>query len=45
MPKPVEAIKRQLSVDVEAILQKTTHINLEGDADFQDIYVDKMLFI
>jgi len=25
------------------ILSKTTHINLEGDPNFQDIYVDKML--
>lgn len=28
----------------EDILAKTTHINLEGDQNFQDIYVDKMLF-
>ena len=27
------------------ILAKTRHINLESDPDFQDIYVDKMLFI
>jgi uncharacterized 2Fe-2S/4Fe-4S cluster protein (DUF4445 family) len=27
------------------ILNKTRHINLEGDPDFQDIYVDKMLFL
>ncbi len=27
------------------ILSKTRHINLEGDPDFQDIYVDKMLFL
>lgn len=27
----------------EDILKKTSHINLEGDPDFQDIYVDKML--
>lgn len=27
------------------ILQKTSHINLEGDPGFQDIYVDKMLFV
>ncbi|MFY9152882.1 MAG: ASKHA domain-containing protein [Prolixibacteraceae bacterium] len=27
------------------ILKKTSHINLEGDPDFQDIYVDKMLFL
>jgi len=26
------------------ILAKTSHINLEGDPNFQDIYVDKMLF-
>jgi len=25
------------------ILSKTTHVNLEGDPNFQDIYVDKML--
>jgi uncharacterized 2Fe-2S/4Fe-4S cluster protein (DUF4445 family) len=29
---------------VEEILVKTCHINLEGDPNFQDIYVDKMLF-
>lgn len=29
---------------VEEILLKTRHINLEGDPNFQDIYVDKMLF-
>jgi len=28
----------------EQILAITNHINLEGDANFQDIYVDKMLF-
>ena len=28
---------------IEDILSKTRHINLEGDANFQDIYVDKML--
>jgi uncharacterized 2Fe-2S/4Fe-4S cluster protein (DUF4445 family) len=27
----------------EEILRKTRHINLEGDPNFQDIYVDKML--
>lgn len=27
------------------ILAKTTHVNLEGDPNFQDIYVDKMLFL
>ncbi len=26
------------------ILAKTTHINLEGDPNFQDIYVDRMMF-
>ncbi len=29
----------------EEILAKTRHINLEGTANFQDIYVDKMLFL
>lgn len=29
---------------VAEILQKITHINLEGDPNFQDIYVDKMMF-
>jgi uncharacterized 2Fe-2S/4Fe-4S cluster protein (DUF4445 family) len=28
----------------QEILSKTKHINLESDAAFQDIYVDKMLF-
>jgi uncharacterized 2Fe-2S/4Fe-4S cluster protein (DUF4445 family) len=28
---------------INEILSKTTHINLEGDPNFQDIYVDKML--
>jgi len=28
----------------DEILGKTTHVNLEGDPNFQDIYVDKMLF-
>lgn len=28
---------------IDEILAKTTHINLEGDPNFQDIYVDKML--
>jgi len=28
---------------IEEILRKTEHINLEGDPNFQDIYVDKML--
>jgi len=27
------------------ILNKTRHINLEGDPNFQDIYVEKMLFL
>ena len=27
------------------ILSKTRHMNLEGDPNFQDIYVDKMLFL
>ncbi len=30
---------------IAEILQKITHINLEGDPNFQDIYVDKMLFL
>jgi uncharacterized 2Fe-2S/4Fe-4S cluster protein (DUF4445 family) len=29
---------------ISEILAKTQHINLEGDPNFQDIYVDKMLF-
>ncbi|MBA4409918.1 MAG: ASKHA domain-containing protein [Bacteroidota bacterium] len=29
----------------EEILTKTRHINLEGDPNFQNIYVDKMLFL
>ncbi len=29
---------------IKNILNKTCHINLEGYPDFQDIYVDKMLF-
>jgi uncharacterized 2Fe-2S/4Fe-4S cluster protein (DUF4445 family) len=28
---------------IEEILQKTEHVSLEGDPNFQDIYVDKML--
>jgi uncharacterized 2Fe-2S/4Fe-4S cluster protein (DUF4445 family) len=28
---------------IQNILGKTMHINLEGDPDFQDIYVDKMM--
>jgi uncharacterized 2Fe-2S/4Fe-4S cluster protein (DUF4445 family) len=30
---------------VSTILTKTKHINLESDPNFQDIYVDKMLFL
>jgi uncharacterized 2Fe-2S/4Fe-4S cluster protein (DUF4445 family) len=30
---------------IQEILGKTRHINLEGDPNFQDIYVDKMLFL
>lgn len=29
----------------DEILKKTRHINLEGDPNFQDIYVNKMLFL
>lgn len=29
---------------IREILQKTTHINLEGDPAFQDIYVEKLMF-
>jgi len=29
----------------DEILTRTRHINLEGDPNFQDIYVDKMLFL
>lgn len=32
------------SVIIE-ILEKISHINLEGDPNFQDIYVDKMMFL
>jgi uncharacterized 2Fe-2S/4Fe-4S cluster protein (DUF4445 family) len=28
---------------IQHILSKTTHVNLEGDPDFQDIYIDKMI--
>jgi uncharacterized 2Fe-2S/4Fe-4S cluster protein (DUF4445 family) len=28
---------------IRKILQKTSHINLEGDPDFQDIYVEKLM--
>jgi uncharacterized 2Fe-2S/4Fe-4S cluster protein (DUF4445 family) len=30
---------------IGGILEKTRHINLESNPDFQDIYIDKMLFI
>jgi uncharacterized 2Fe-2S/4Fe-4S cluster protein (DUF4445 family) len=30
---------------VQNILNKTTHINLEGDPNFQDIYVEKMILM
>jgi uncharacterized 2Fe-2S/4Fe-4S cluster protein (DUF4445 family) len=30
---------------INEILAKTRHVNLEGDPNFQDIYVDKMLFL
>ncbi len=30
--------------NTDEILSKTRHINLEGDSNFQDIYVDKMMF-
>lgn len=29
---------------IQKILSKTTHINLEGDSAFQDIYIEKMVF-
>jgi uncharacterized 2Fe-2S/4Fe-4S cluster protein (DUF4445 family) len=29
----------------QKILDKTTHINLEGDPDFQDIYIEKMMLV
>ncbi|MCY1721133.1 ASKHA domain-containing protein [Prolixibacteraceae bacterium Z1-6] len=29
----------------QAILGKTTHINLEGDGSFQDIYIEKMMLV
>jgi uncharacterized 2Fe-2S/4Fe-4S cluster protein (DUF4445 family) len=29
--------------NIDEILSKTTHVNLESEPDFQDIYVDKML--
>jgi uncharacterized 2Fe-2S/4Fe-4S cluster protein (DUF4445 family) len=30
---------------IQKILDKTTHINLEGDPGFQDIYIDKMMLV
>jgi uncharacterized 2Fe-2S/4Fe-4S cluster protein (DUF4445 family) len=30
-------------VFIQKILAKTTHVNLEGDPNFQDIYIDKMM--
>jgi uncharacterized 2Fe-2S/4Fe-4S cluster protein (DUF4445 family) len=30
---------------IQNILNKTSHINLEGDPDFQDIYVDKLMLV
>jgi len=30
---------------VQKILDKTMHINLEGDPNFQDIYVEKMMLL
>ena len=30
---------------IENILSKTTHINLEGDKTFQDIYIEKMMLM
>lgn len=30
---------------IQSILNKTTHINLEGDASFQDVYIEKMMLI
>ena len=30
---------------IRKILDKTTHINLEADPDFQDIYIDKMMLV
>ena len=32
-------------VNISYILTKTRLVNLESDADFQDIYIDKMLFL
>jgi len=30
---------------IQKILEKTTHVNLEGDPNFQDIYIDKMILL
>jgi uncharacterized 2Fe-2S/4Fe-4S cluster protein (DUF4445 family) len=30
---------------IQKILEKTTHINLEADPNFQDIYIDKMMLV
>jgi uncharacterized 2Fe-2S/4Fe-4S cluster protein (DUF4445 family) len=30
---------------IDNILSKTSHINLEGDASFQDIYIEKMMLV
>ena len=30
---------------IQKILSKTTHINLESDPDFQDIYIEKMMLV
>jgi uncharacterized 2Fe-2S/4Fe-4S cluster protein (DUF4445 family) len=30
---------------IREILEKTTHFNLEGDPDFQDIYIEKMMLV
>lgn len=30
---------------IQKILRKTTHINLEGDASFQDIYIEKLMLV
>lgn len=30
---------------IQNILKKTTHVNLEGDSNFQDIYIDKMMLV
>ena len=32
-------------VIIQKILEKTTHINLEADPNFQDIYIDKMMLV